>query len=174
MTNSALNPYATPVAAVAEATLEGHVELAERLTRLWAFLLDTMVWVGMILIGLLIMMGFPALGILEPFLGMTIGVTWLSLGVLGIMILNIFWLHRYGQTIGKRFLQIKIVRPGGERASTPRLLFLRTFVPGLISAIPLIGNGFWLVDQLYILREQRRCLHDLIADTIVIKTPGTY
>ena len=34
--------------------------------------------------------------------------------LLALMIWNLIWLHRYGQTIGKRIVKIRIVRSNGE------------------------------------------------------------
>jgi uncharacterized RDD family membrane protein YckC len=35
----------------------------------------------------------------------------------------------------------------------------------------MIANILGLIDLLFLFRRDRRCLHDLIADTIVIKQP---
>lgn len=39
--------------------------------------------------------------------------------------------------------------------------------------IPFLGAGICLVDQLMIFRKDRRCLHDLIGDTKVIRVEGS-
>ncbi len=39
---------------------------------------------------------------------------------------------------------------------------------GLISAIPCIGSIYAIVDICFILREDRRCVHDLLAQTCVV------
>jgi uncharacterized RDD family membrane protein YckC len=77
-------------------------------------------------------------------------------------------LYRSGQTIGKKIVGIRIVRTDGSRAGLLRILGLRYIVPGVISAIPLLGFFFALADALVIFGEQRRCIHDYIADTIVV------
>jgi len=91
-----------------------------------------------------------------------------ALGFLGLLIYNLVLLHQHGQSLGKRWLNIRIVRSNGERAGLGRLFWLRMFVPGLITRIPLIGWVFALADPLCIFGEERRCLHDRIADTIVV------
>jgi uncharacterized RDD family membrane protein YckC len=72
---------------------------------------------------------------------------------------------RYGQTMGKRLLEIRVVRSDGSQASLGRIFWLRNVVNGLLKLIPFYG----LVDVLLIFGERRQCIHDLIADTIVVK-----
>jgi uncharacterized RDD family membrane protein YckC len=48
--------------------------------------------------------------------------------------------------------------------SFSRLFWLRNFVTWIISLVPLFG----IVDSLFIFGESRQCLHDKIADTIVV------
>jgi uncharacterized RDD family membrane protein YckC len=38
-----------------------------------------------------------------------------------------------------------------------------------LESIPLLGGLFSLVNVCFIFRDDRRCIHDLIADTIVVK-----
>ena len=83
--------------------------------------------------------------------------------------LTIYWVHKYGQTIGKKWLGIKVVRKDGSRAGFARIFWLRNFVNFIIAFIPLIGALFSLIDPLFIFGGERRCVHDLIADTIVVK-----
>jgi uncharacterized RDD family membrane protein YckC len=90
-------------------------------------------------------------------------------GLLLFLLFNGYLLARHGQTVGKRLLGLRIVRPGGERASFARLFGARFLVGWVAASIPGIGALYSLVDGLLIFRESRRCLHDNIADTIVVK-----
>ena len=74
-----------------------------------------------------------------------------------------------GQTIGKKLLSIKVVRSDGSRASLARIFWLRNIVNAIPGAIPLLGNLYVLADHLFIFGEKRQCLHDKIADTIVVR-----
>jgi uncharacterized RDD family membrane protein YckC len=75
-----------------------------------------------------------------------------------------------GQTIGKRIIGIRIVTfPDGRNPGGVKAILLRAIVNGLIAAIPLVGNVYSLVDICFIFRDDRRCIHDLIAGTQVIK-----
>jgi uncharacterized RDD family membrane protein YckC len=86
--------------------------------------------------------------------------------MLGVMGYQLYLLSASGQTIGKRMLGIQVVRNDGSRASFGRLLLLRICVPGAISA----GCGlFGLVDVLFIFAADRRCVHDHLADTKVVR-----
>jgi uncharacterized RDD family membrane protein YckC len=79
--------------------------------------------------------------------------------------LTILYVARNGQTIAKKMLGIKVVRSDGSKASLGRIWWLRNFVNGLLGIIPLYS----LIDALFIFGEQRQCLHDKIADTIVVR-----
>ncbi len=101
-----------------------------------------------------------------------------ALAMIGWMIYNIVLVYRYGQIFGKRMMGIRVVRTDGSRVSFARFIFLRwlplAILGGIIGAI-LGGAGHqgWsyvvgLADILFIFGSSKRCLHDLIADTIVV------
>ena len=73
--------------------------------------------------------------------------------------------------LGKRLLGIRIVRGDGSRATLGRLVVRRYLPVYLVQALPTIGIGASLLDQVFVFRASRRCLHDDIADTKVIKVP---
>jgi uncharacterized RDD family membrane protein YckC len=79
--------------------------------------------------------------------------------------LNVLYVSRNGQSIAKKMLGIKVVRSDGSRASLGRIFWLRNVVNGLIGIIPPYG----IVDILFIFSETRQCLHDKLADTVVVK-----
>ena len=86
----------------------------------------------------------------------------LTLGVCGYQI----YLAQNGQSIGKRWRGIRVVRMDGSRASLGRIVFLRNFMPAALSSFcGLVG----IVDALLIFGQDKRCLHDMIADTKVVK-----
>jgi uncharacterized RDD family membrane protein YckC len=98
----------------------------------------------------------------------------LALFVLGLAALEIYQivlLAQRGQTIGKRVMNIRIVK--FENDGEPGIVHawvLRALVPGVISSLPFgIGAVFSLADILFIFREDRRCIHDLIAGTKVVQ-----
>ena len=77
-------------------------------------------------------------------------------------------LHAFGGTLGKKLLGLRIVRTDGSRAGFVRLFFGRAGVAVVPAFVPLLGSLWALVDMLVIFRESRQCLHDQIADTIVV------
>lgn len=83
---------------------------------------------------------------------------------------NGFWLKKYGQTVGKRLLGVRISDFHTE-AVPPfwRLLVRIAFAP-VVALFGMIGSAFSLLDVLFIFSSSRRCIHDLIASTRVVNT----
>ena len=90
--------------------------------------------------------------------------------ILAWIIVNIVLLARHGQTIGKRALGLAIVRSDGAPCELWRILVLRIFAVRAIGVVPMVGPLFSLVDVLLIFGEERRCVHDYMADTVVVHT----
>jgi uncharacterized RDD family membrane protein YckC len=160
--------YAPPTAEVADVAASGQAQLAGRGARLGGAIIDTLILLGMWwVVGLvtpwnlfspkMANAGFVSL------LGMTLA------GVVMFAAMHGYLLATRGQTVGKMLLGMRIVRSDGSPATFARLLGLRYAVGGLITVVPVVGMAYALVDSLMIFRANRRCLHDLIADTIVVK-----
>jgi len=74
-----------------------------------------------------------------------------------------------GQTLGKILFKLRIVRSDGSKPEAWRLLGLRYGV-GFLMNLNLVSSMIYgLLDCLLIFRASRKCLHDSIADTQVIK-----
>jgi uncharacterized RDD family membrane protein YckC len=99
----------------------------------------------------------------------TAAVTLLFAGWFAVAVTQILLLSLRGQTVGKIVAGVRIVRLDGQQAGFFHAWFLRTFVVGMISFIPYAGLVFALADILFIFSASRRCLHDLIAGTVVVK-----
>ncbi|SMC22152.1 Uncharacterized membrane protein YckC, RDD family [Andreprevotia lacus DSM 23236] len=95
------------------------------------------------------------------------GMAW---GLASFLLVHTYFLHKNGQTIGKKLLKIAIVTTDGAKPSLLTLLVKRYLPVFLIRLVPFVGNLLGLVDVCFIFREDRRCLHDLIAGTKVIKS----
>jgi uncharacterized RDD family membrane protein YckC len=96
--------------------------------------------------------------------------TVLVTGWLVLMVIQIILLSTRGQSIGKIVAGIRIVRLDGQAAGFVHAWLLRNFVIRIIGAIPVAGPLFSLTDILFIFSDSRRCLHDRIAGTHVVKT----
>jgi len=171
------NPYAAPTAHVSDVAQDTQLELASRATRLGAFLLDNALMLGPIFI-VLFYVGFATASHRLDQSKVTADMSWMF-AVVGLIfivlaVVNFIFLYNNGQTIGKRWLGIKIVRLDGSRCGLARILFLRSlplgFLGGILNrVVPPLGYIVTLADGLSIFRNDRRCLHDLIADTKVVK-----
>jgi uncharacterized RDD family membrane protein YckC len=82
--------------------------------------------------------------------------------------IQMWCLHAYGGTAGKKLLGLRIVRTDGSRAGFVRLFFGRGGAAVLPLLIPVVNLVWWLLDPLLIFRDSRQCLHDQIADTLVV------
>jgi uncharacterized RDD family membrane protein YckC len=166
------NPYAPPQAIVEDiADTRVPITPADRGTRLGAAILDGLIGFGMIYVPFLVGMfgqgGFNSEPTGEEGLN-PIAIVGFGLMVVGFVAwcwLTILYVKRNGQSIAKKLLNIKVVRSDGSPASLGRIFWLRNVVNGLLGVIPLYG----LVDILFIFGETRQCLHDKIADTIVVR-----
>ena len=165
------NPYQTPAADIGsgEVAVEGP-EVASPWIRLLAIVVDTLIFIPFIIplqFSMGIYDGFPDKIVPPDFITT---VTLLAAGILIYVIINGYTLNKNGQTLGKLICKIKIVRTDLSKATFARILFIRYLPMTFISQIPFGGmilSGF--VDPLLIFRKSRKCLHDNIADTIVIK-----
>ena len=91
--------------------------------------------------------------------------------LIGVAFVNMVMLSLRGQTIGKWITGIRVVMfQTGARAGFVRAVLLRSFVIGVLGSIAYVGAGIQLFDILCIFRADHRCLHDLIADTMVVRT----
>jgi uncharacterized RDD family membrane protein YckC len=178
------NNYAPPQSVVADiSSSDVSFEKATRQSRLGAFFLDGLIF-GVPLIPLY-MAFFSALGTARmnprqfvPAWQSAIS-NYRMAAILGgfiylaLLVVTIVLVQRNAQTIGKRLVGIKVARKDGSRASLGRIFWLRNVVNGLAAAaaglVPFIGSFYFIVDSCMIFGEQRRCVHDYIADTIVIR-----
>ena len=159
------NVYAPTEVRVDDVVAAGDLDLATRGSRFLAVLLDGLMAGG---IGILAAIMIPMMAKGEG-TGMIVGVAVIGLATLGLIGANFYYVWLNGQTLGKKAMGIKVVRTSGERAGLARIFFLRYLPVTLVGAIPYVGIIVTLTDALLIFRESRQCLHDNIADTIVIK-----
>ena len=140
--------------------------LAGRGARLAAYLID---WA---LVGVVAgLIGYYA-GLWERLMQQdTEAVVWL--GVIGMVVyavINGRLLANRGQTVGKMAAAVRIV-DARTREIVPfwKSFGLRVVVIQALASVPAVGAVFSLVDILFIFGERRRCLHDHLAGTVVIR-----
>ena len=150
-------------------------ELAGRFRRLAATLIDAILVPSLTLV--LVMIA----GVVEDAEDYTDSwwLLWVFLlAVASYLILNGYGLWRRGQTLGKMALGIAIVNAGGEADGgddlTPAPLWKLICVRALFFPLLFVVVVPWftvlpLVDQLFIFGKRRRCLHDLVAGTVVVR-----
>jgi uncharacterized RDD family membrane protein YckC len=156
------NPFAPPQAEVRDVATGP--TLGGRGTRLVAAIVDGLLQ-GAVFWGVAKLLPINLFAADAGFAGLAVTVV---LGMAIFLVLQGWLLVRDGQTIGKKLLGLRIVRSDGSRASGVRLIVQRYGVSFVIAMIPAVGALYSLVDSLLIFRESRKCLHDNIADTIVV------
>lgn len=160
------NRYAPPAAHVADVQQPGDsFELADRGTRLGAAIIDFVVimlalWVISLVTPWSPFRGTYAFGTL---------ITNAAGGFVLFLLINGFLLVQRGQTVGKSITKLRIAQHDGSPVPAGRLLGLRYGVGYLVSSLPFVGALYGLLDALLIFGEERRCIHDRIAGTIVVK-----
>jgi len=97
-----------------------------------------------------------------------------GLGALVLLgVVQMYMLVKFSQTIGKRLCKIRIYDfKTGVPADWIHTIILRILANAAIGSIPCLGGLYSLVDIGFIFRSDRRCIHDLIAGTVVGTVPG--
>jgi len=166
-----LNPYQAPAAdsALGPELSPDEAPLASRTTRLAAVILDGLLSV-VILLPLQIKFGvldnFPKI---RPLPAVETA-AWAVAGFVLWLAIHGYFLATRSQTVGKRLLNIQIVNvTDGRPASFGKLVLARYLPTSVIAHIPYAGGVVNFVGILLIFRDDRRCLHDLIAGTKVVE-----
>jgi uncharacterized RDD family membrane protein YckC len=167
-TTNQANPYAPPKAFVQDVVDSGAPqERAGRGRRLGAAMIDGTLWATAVYVPLL----YGGLVDAErarlapedvPMSGWAITVV----ASIALALINLHYVNQNGQSLAKKWLGIKVLRADGSRATLGRIFWLRNVVgrgPSL-----LLGGLWTLIDCASIFGEKRQCLHDKIADTIVV------
>ncbi|MBT3222835.1 MAG: hypothetical protein HN348_27475 [Proteobacteria bacterium] len=152
------------------------MKLASRSLRWFAYGLDAF----LVVVALLMGGGLPAalallFGLVSGDFAWAEGATSICFALVGVLFMALlffqWWLIAVtGQTIGKRLVGIKIV---WRRSPEARLGFLRgVILRNWVSTLLFCCVYLRVIDFIFILGRQRRCLHDFIANTKVIDLVG--
>ncbi|MCB9795558.1 MAG: RDD family protein [Alphaproteobacteria bacterium] len=103
-----------------------------------------------------------------------LGFGMMALGTLILFLVNTVLLLRSGQTLAKRFVGVRVVDARGGPADGGQLIVRRVLMPWAISVSSLIVlpfgfHAWWLADAGFIFSDGRRCLHDRLAGTVVVR-----
>ena len=152
-----------------------YVELATLGQRFQAAVLDKVIFPTVMLVPFIL--GFDLLGLnagvdenfTVPF------ATQLKVSVLEILLfmaLNSYLLKEYGQTLGKRIVGIAVIGENGNKLTLQDMIVKRYLPFWLVAYLPFFGLIITLANYLAIFRgDRRRCLHDDLAKTLVVKMP---
>ena len=168
------NPYAAPLTQLEPIQQSNELRLADLGKRFLGALIDGFAGIPFVLPGIVVMIVGMAMADQSSgkpeFNGIAIlGIVLAVLGILILMGIQIYLLYTRSQSIGKYFIKTQIVNfRTGQRANFVSCFLLRSVVNGLVGAVPYIGSIYGLIDACFIFRSDRRCLHDLIANTVVI------
>ena len=90
-------------------------------------------------------------------------------GILLYIAINGYLLVKYGQSVGKKIVGIRVIDSQTyQLLSFGKVVGIRYVAITLLTQIPFIGGLFGLIDVLFIFSADKRCIHDLMAGSIVI------
>jgi uncharacterized RDD family membrane protein YckC len=162
------NPYAAGVQPVHD-QVQGELALASLWSRFFAAMIDGILMAVLTIVpAMMFFGGFQAYG--EAMQGgFLVKLTVLAISYAAYLLVNGYFLEQNGQSIGKKALGIKIVRSDGSKADFARIALRRQSFNYLVQLVPFVGWLIGLVDVLFIFRDSKKCVHDEIADTVVIQ-----
>lgn len=158
--------YTAPQAELVDPSNENNA-LASRWKRLWASILDGLIMSVVTVPAMYFTGGFDGIAKgVQPSFEYTLMIA--VIGIVAFVIINIKLLVNHGQTIGKKVLGIKIVDLDGNLPGMKKHLLKRYAVYFLPGQIPFGGQIFSMINILFIFGKEKRCIHDLVAETKVV------
>lgn len=160
--------YAAPSSDLVNSPLDSEEEqLASRWSRLWASLLDVLTILPFTLLITYLTGGFNRFSEgMEPSFTYSLMIS--VLGILIFLAIHGSLMFKDGQTWGKKALRIKIVMLDGAPVNVKALAKRYGFF-WLVPQIPIIGQFINLVNILFVFSKAKRCLHDYLGDTKVVR-----
>lgn len=163
---SDVNPFSAPMdqGGAYASEFDDEEILADRGTRFVARLIDGGLFLGAFLPGYVMVLMAEGNRDIGPVLAL-VGLVVLAVGTIGLIGYQWFLLSTQGQTLGKKWMSVRIVKVDGSRVDFLSAVILRNWVLSFINAfVGILG----LIDALMIFSNDRRCLHDHIAGTKVV------
>lgn len=126
----------------------------------------------------------------EEIVGLLLGTTsfWVGLaGILAYTVIQIYYMSRDGQSLGKKIMRIRVLKTDGRNPGFVGTVLVREIAWSVLVAIiaAIIGlavgdNGENAINLLaflanfvllFMVKRDRRTLYDILADTVVVKLP---
>jgi len=159
------NPYQAPAAYAGPIIGREQGELATRSQRFVGAFVDGLLMTVAIMVGIFLLLG-ARFGAADEFQMQLWGVAF----AMPVLIFQWVLISNSGQTLGKKLAGTRIVDyDTGVQAGFVNGVVRRAWVVMFISFIPYVQKIFGLVDAVWIFGPERRCLHDLIANTKVVQ-----
>lgn len=148
--------------------VEQQLVIASRWDRLSASLIDCLIMMIVTVPVMYLTGGFDGVSAgISPSMSYLFGMWVFSTTVF--VVVNGKLLVTEGQTIGKQIMEIKMVTLSGELPGVKQHLLKRYGVYFLLGQIPFAGRVLSIINVLLIFGKQKRCGHDLVAGTKVVK-----
>jgi uncharacterized RDD family membrane protein YckC len=160
------NPFAPPESAEPRPKeVEDALRLADPFARFVGRLVDG-IFMGLCFFGaVMFSMPLRSTGLNEDLVG---GI-FIGAGLLFYNGVQIGLILTRAQSVGKVVVGTRIERMDGLPLGFLEGVFLRSWIPVILSQVPCVGSLFSLADGLAVLGVERRCLHDQIAGTRVVQ-----
>lgn len=164
--NPPSNPYAAPQAAVSDVGAASVGELASPWLRLGGAIIDGLILLVLLVpVYLILFWGMISTGQQPGFLA-SMGFT--VFGFIVFVAVQGYFLNQSGQTIAKKLLKMRIVDENGNKPEFVKLIGMRYAILQFAQLVPFLGAIYGLVDALFIFRDDRRRISDLLAGTRVV------
>lgn len=127
----------------------------------------------------------------EEIVGLLLGTTsfWVGLaGILAYTVIQIYYMSRDGQSLGKKIMKIRVLKTDGRNPGFVGTVLVREIAWSVLVAIIAAVIGLAVGDNgenainllaflanfvlLFMVKRDRRTLYDMMADTVVVKLPG--
>lgn len=140
--------------------------LASRMRRFFAYILDQLI-IGFALVPFSGYLGMPKSIEAYATLPENFFIRLFISFFIAFMLINGLLLYRYGQTVGKRLMNIAVATMDYNVPEFNRLIAFR-YLPFLITAAFPSLVFLFILNVIFIFRDDKRCVHDLLANTQVI------
>jgi uncharacterized RDD family membrane protein YckC len=165
-------PYSPPTSEVTVDRITEEISLASRWKRLAATLIDILIFLLPFLflpLAFALSSGDYSSSIEMGFdINQKITLSIVALLFIAILTINLIFIIKKSASIGKVLLKIKIIRSNGEKCSAIRIIGLRIILNTIFGMIPVLGTVYVFIDPLFIFNKRKQCIHDFLADTLVV------